>query len=141
MTSKNLQKQFLSSVHGVLKKLENAMNQRDTAALGDLLDDKVKLDGVERSKAGVLGLLGQTFKANPELIVTHETCDVSVQAEKVVKRSKRGRKVTSYTTNSWTATCKQMRHQKAEAFPASAEYVFSPASKLRGIAGKNAPSE
>jgi serine/threonine-protein kinase len=141
MTSKNLQKQFLSSVHGVLKKLENAMNQRDTAALGDLLDDKVKLDGVERSKAGVLGLLGQTFKANPDLIVTHETCDVSVQAEKVVKRSKRGRKVTSYTTNSWTATCKQMRHQKGEALPASAEYLFSPASKLRSIAGKNAPSE
>ncbi|HYJ08360.1 MAG TPA: protein kinase [Polyangiaceae bacterium] len=141
MTSKNLQKQFLSSVHSVLKKLENAMNQRDVAALGDLLDDKVKLDGVERSKAGVIGLLGQTFKANPELIITHETCDVSVQAEKVVKRSKRGRKVTSFTTNSWTATCKQIRHQKGEALLASAEYVFSPASKLRAIAGKNQPSE
>ncbi|HKY35223.1 MAG TPA: serine/threonine-protein kinase [Polyangiaceae bacterium] len=141
MTSKNLQKQFLSSVHGVLKKLENAMNQRDLSALTDLLDDKLKLDGVERPKGAVVGLLGQTFKINPDLIINHETCDVSVQAEKVVKRSKRGRKVTSYTTNSWTATCKQMRHQKGEALLASAEYVFSPASKLRGISGKNQPSE
>jgi serine/threonine-protein kinase len=141
MTSKNLQKQFLSSVHGVLKKLENAMNQRDVGALTDLLDDKVKLDGVERPKAAVVSLLGQTFKNNPDLILSHETCDVSVQAEKVVKRSKRGRKVTSYATNSWTASCEQMRHQKGEALIASAEYVFSPASKLRGISGKSSASE
>lgn len=141
MTSKNLQKQFLSSTGGVLKKLENALNQHDLGALTDLLDDKVKLDGVERSKASVVALLGQTFKANPDLIVTHESCDVSVQANKVVKRSKRGRKLTTYETNSWTASCKQMRHQRAEATLANAEYVFSPASKLRGIAGKNQASE
>ena len=141
MTSKNLQKQFLSSTGGVLKKLENALNQHDLTALTDLLDDKVKLDGVERSKASVVALLGQTFKASPDLIVTHETCDVSVQANKVVKRSKRGRKVTSYETNSWTASCQQMRHQRGEATRATAEYVFSPASKLRGITAKNQASE
>jgi serine/threonine-protein kinase len=141
MTSKNLQKQFLSSTGGVLKKLENALNQHDLSALTDLLDDKVKLDGVERSKASVVALLGQTFKASPDLIVTHETCDVSVQANKVVKRSKRGRKVTSYETNSWTASCQQMRHQRGEATRATAEYVFSPASKLRGIAAKNQASD
>jgi eukaryotic-like serine/threonine-protein kinase len=141
MASKNLQKQFLSSTGGVLKKLESALNQHDLSALTELLDDKVKLDGVERSKASVVALLGQTFKASPDLIVTHESCDVSVQANKVVKRSKRGRKLTTYETNSWTATCKQMRHQRGEATLATAEYVFSPASKLRGIAGKNQASE
>jgi hypothetical protein len=128
----------------VLKKLESALNQHDTAALGDILDDKVKLDGVERSKASVVALLSQTFKAQPDLVVTHESCEVSVQANKVVKRSKRGRKLstaTSYETTSWTAACKQMRHQKGEATPGSAEYVWSPSSKLRGISAKNQASE
>lgn len=144
MTSKNLQKQFLSSTSGVLKKLENALNQHDIAALTDLFDDKLKLDGVERSKAQVLSLLAQTFKASPDLVVTHESCEVTVQANKIVKRSRRGRKVstsTSYETTSWTAACKQMRHQKGEATLASAEYVFSPASKLRSLSGKNQASD
>jgi serine/threonine protein kinase len=144
MTSKNLQKQFLSSTGTVLKKLENALNQHDAAALTDLLDDKVKLDGVERSKASVIALFGQTFKAAPDLIVTHESCDVSVQANKVVKRSKRGRKVsssTNYETISWTAACKQIRHQRGEATLASAEYLVSPVSKLRSISAKNQTSE
>ncbi len=141
LTSKNLQKQFLASTGGVLKKLESALNQHDLPALGELLDDKVKLDGVERSKAAVIALLGQTFKATPDLIVTHESCEVAVQANKVVKRSKRGRKVTSYETQSWSASCKQVRHQRAEATLASADYVFSPASKLRSISGKNQASQ
>jgi serine/threonine protein kinase len=144
MTSKNLQKQFLSSTAHVLKKLENSLNQHDLSALSELLDDKVRLDGVERSKASVVTLLGQTFKATPDLIVTHESCDVSVQANKVIKRSKRGRKVstsTSYETTSWTATCKQIRHQRGEATLASAEYLFSPASKLRSISAKNQTSQ
>ena len=144
MTSKNLQKQFLSSTANVLKKLENALNQRDAAALAELLDDKVKLDGVERSKASVVALFAQTFKSAPDLIVTHESCDVSVQANKVVKRSKRGRKLsstTSYETISWTAACKQMRHQRGEATLASAEYLFSPASKLRSLSAKNQTSQ
>lgn len=144
MSSKNLQKQFLSSTAGVLKKLENALNQHDISALTDLFDDKLKLDGVERSKAQVLSLLAQTFKASPDLVVTHESCDVTVQANKIVKRSKRGRKVstsTSYETTSWTAVCKQIRHQKGEALPASADYVFSPASKLRSLSGKNQASD
>jgi hypothetical protein len=144
MTSKNLHKQFLSSTGTVLKKLENALNQHDAAALADLLDEKVKLDGVERSKASVVALFAQTFKAAPDLIVTHESCDVSVQANKIVKRSKRGRKVsssTSYETISWTAACKQIRHQRAEATLASAEYLFSPVSKLRSISAKNQTSE
>ena len=126
MSSKNLQKQFLSSTGGVLKKLENALNQHDLPALGELLDDKVKLDGVERSKAGVVALLAQTFKATPDLIVTHESCEVSVQANKVVKRSKRGRKVTSYETQSWTASCKQIRHQRAEATLSRRPYGIHP---------------
>jgi hypothetical protein len=42
---------------------------------------------------------------------------------------------------SWTATCKQVRHQKGEATLASAEYVFSPASKLRSLSGKNQASD
>jgi serine/threonine protein kinase len=141
MTSKNLQKQFLSSTAGVLKKVENALNQHDANALQDLLEDKVKLDGVERSKASVVALLAQTFKATPDLIVTHESCDVSVQATKLVKRSKRGRKLVSYETNSWTAACKQLRHQRGETVSAAAEYVFSPSSKLRGISAKNQASE
>jgi serine/threonine protein kinase len=144
MTSKNLQKQFLSSTAGVVKKLENALNQHDVGALTDLFDDKVRLDGTERSKASVLGLLAQNFKATPDLIVTHESCDVTVQANKIVKHSKRGRKVsttTSYETTSWTATCQQMRHQRGEATLASAQYVFSPASKLRSISAKNQTSE
>ena len=144
MTSKNLQKQFLSSTGGVLKKLENALNQHDAAALSDVLDEKVKLDGVERSRASVIALFAQTFKAAPDLIVTHESCDVSVQANKIVKKSKRGRKVsstTSYETISWTAACKQMRHQRGEATLASAEYLFSPVSKLRSMSAKNLTSE
>ncbi len=144
MTSKNLQQKFLSSTAGVLKKLENALNQHDTGALSEILDDKVKLDGTERSRASVVALLAQNFKAQPDLIVTHESCDVSVQANKVVKRSKRGRKVTSstsYETTSWTAGCQQIRHQRGEATLASAEYVFSPASKLRGISAKTPASE
>jgi serine/threonine protein kinase len=144
MTSKNLQKQFLSSTGSVLKKLENALNQHDAAALSDLLDDKVKLDGVERSRASVVALFAQTFKAAPDLIVTHESCDVSVQANKIVKKSKRGRKIsssTSYETISWTAACKQMRHQHGEATAASAEYLFSPVSKLRSLSAKNQTSQ
>lgn len=144
MASKNLQSKFLSSTADVLKKLENALNQHDATALSAMLDEKVKLDGVERSKASVVALLEQTFKAQPDLIVTHESCEVSVQANKVVKRSKRGRKLgttTTYETTSWTATCKQMRHQKAEATPTSAEYVFSPSSKVRSITAKNQGGE
>ncbi|HEY6081433.1 MAG TPA: protein kinase [Polyangiaceae bacterium] len=141
MASKNLQKQFLSSTGSVLKKLESALNQHDAAALVELLDDKVKLDGVERSKAQVVGLLAQTFKASPDLVVTHERCEVTVQANKVVKRSKRGRRVTSYETSSWTAACEQLRHQRGEAVLTRAEYVFSPASKLRGISAKNQASD
>jgi len=144
MTSKNLQKQFLSSTGGVLRKLENALNQHDLAALTDLLDDKVKLDGVERSKASVISLFAQTFKAAPDLIVTHESCDVAVQANKIVKKSKRGRKIStsvSYETISWTAACKQMRHQHGEATLASAEYLFSPISKLRSLSAKNQTSQ
>jgi serine/threonine-protein kinase len=144
MTSKNLQKQFLSSTGSVLKKLENALNQHDPAALADLLDEKVKLDGVERSKASVVALFAQTFKAAPDLILTHESCDVSVQANKIVKKSKRGRKLstsTSYETISWTAACKQMRHQHGEATLASAEYLFSPVSKLRSLSAKNQTSQ
>jgi eukaryotic-like serine/threonine-protein kinase len=143
MLSKNLQSKFMSSTSTVLKKLESALNQHDTAALSELLDDKVKLDGAERTKASVVALLGQTFTAQPDLIVVHESCEVSVQANKVVKRSKRGRKLgaTSYETTSWTATCKQVRHHRAEATLASAEYVFSPASKLRSISAKNQASE
>jgi hypothetical protein len=141
MSSKNIQKSFLSSTGAVLKKLESALNQHDTTLLVDLLDDKVKLDGVERSKASVVALLAQTFKASPDLIVTHESCDISVQANKIVKRSRRGRKVTTYETNSWTAACRQMRHQKGEATLASAEYVFSPASKVRSISAKNQSGE
>ncbi len=144
LTSKNLQKQFLSSTGSVLKKLENALNQHDATALTDLLDDKVKLDGVERSKASVVALFAQTFKAAPDLIVTHESCDVAVQANKIVKKSKRGRKVstsTSYETISWTAACKQMRHQRGEATLASAEYLFSPISKLRSMSAKNQTSQ
>ena len=144
MTSKNLQKQFLSSTGIVLKKLENALNQHDAAALTDLLDDKVKLDGVERSKASVVALFAQTFKAAPDLIVTHESCDVAVQANKIVKKSKRGRRVstsTSYETVSWTAACKQMRHQRGEATLSSADYLFSPISKLRSISAKNQTSQ
>ena len=144
MTSKNLQQKFLSSTAAIVKKLESALNQHDVAALSDLLDDKVKLDGVERSKASVAALLAQTFKAAPDLILTHESCEVSVQSNKIVKRSKRGRKVsnvTSYETTSWTASCKQIRHQRGEATLTSAEYVFSPASKLRGISAKNQASD
>ncbi len=144
LTSKNLQKQFLSSTGGVLKKLENALNQHDSAALLELLDDKLKLDGVEHRKASVVALFAQTFKAAPDLIVTHESCDVSVQANKVVKKSRRGRKLgssTSYETISWTAACKQIRHQHGEATLASAEYLFSPASKLRSLSAKNQTSE
>jgi len=144
MTSKNLQKQFLSSTGTVLKKLENALNQHDAAALGELLDEKVKLDGAERSKASVVALFAQTFKAQPDLIVTHESCDVSVQANKVVKKSRRGRKLsssTSYETISWTAACKQMRHQRGEATLSSAEYLFSPVSKLRSLSAKNQTSQ
>jgi hypothetical protein len=144
MTSKNLQKQFLSSTGSVLKKLENALNQHDATALAELLDEKIKLDGVERSKASVVALFAQTFKAAPDLVLTHESCDVSVQANKVVKRSKRGRKIstsTSYETLTWTAACKQMRHQHGEATLASAEYVFSPASKLRSLSAKNQTSQ
>ena len=144
MTSKNLQKQFLSSTGGVLKKLENAFNQHDATALTDLLDEKVKLDGVERTRASVIALFAQTFKAAPDLIVTHESCDVAVQANKIVKKSKRGRKIsstTSYETISWTAACKQMRHQHGEATLASAEYLFSPVSKLRSMSAKNQTSE
>jgi hypothetical protein len=76
--------------------------------------------------------------------VTHESCEVTVQANKVVKRSRRGRKIsssTTYETTSWTAACKQMRHQRGEATLASAQYVFSPASKLRSISAKNQASE
>jgi hypothetical protein len=49
--------------------------------------------------------------------------------------------VTSYETTSWTAACKQIRHQHGEATLASAEYVFSPASKLRSISAKNQASQ
>jgi hypothetical protein len=34
-----------------------------------------------------------------------------------------------------------MRHQRGEATRATAEYVFSPASKLRGITAKNQASD
>ena len=143
MTSKNLQKQFLSSTGSVLKKLENALNQHDA----DGADGLAGRQGEARRRRAQQSLGRGAVRPNlqsrrPISIVTHESCDVSVQANKVVKRSKRGRKVTRATRRiRGRPACKQMRHQRGEATLASAEYVFSPASKLRSISAKNQASE
>jgi serine/threonine protein kinase len=141
MTTSNLQKPFLASTSGVILKLENALNQRNTAGFVELLDDTVTIDGAARPKAKVVSLLEQSFKATPDLVIVNDVCDVSVQANKTYKRSRRGKKLV-YSTSSWTAACRQSRHQEGKVVASTTTYVFDPTSNLKSISEtKGAPAE
>jgi serine/threonine protein kinase len=132
MTTTNLQRPFLSSTAAVVLKLETALNQRNSSGFVDLLDETVTIDGVARPRAKTQALLDQSFKNSPDLVIVNDVCEVSVQANKTVKRTRRVKKPV-YTTTSWTAACRQSRHHDGKVVASSTTYVFDPASKLKSI--------
>jgi len=139
MTSASLQKPFLSSTAGIVLKLERALNQRSIDGFLDLSEDHVVLNQKPRDKAGLKNLLTQSFAASRDLVIVNDICDVSVEAKKVIKRSRRTKK-TSYETTGWTAVCQQTRHRDGKALSAKSSYEFSAASKLRAVTESEAPA-
>jgi hypothetical protein len=140
MTSTSLQKPFLSSTAGIVLKLERALNQRSIDGFLDLSEDHVVLNQKPRDKASLKNLLTQSFAGSRDLVIVNDTCDVSVEAKKViVKRSRRVKK-TSYETTGWTAVCQQTRHRDGKALSAKSSYEFSATSRLRAVTESEAPA-
>jgi serine/threonine-protein kinase len=140
MTSASLQKPFLSSTAGIVLKLERALNQRSIDGFLDLSEDHVVLNGKPRDKASLKGLLTQSFAASRDLVIVNDTCDISVEAKKVVVKKSRRVKKTSYETTGWTAVCQQTRHRDGKALAAKSTYEFSAQSKLRALTDSEAPA-
>jgi eukaryotic-like serine/threonine-protein kinase len=140
MTSASLQKPFLSSTAVIVLKLERALNQRSIDGFLDLSEDRVVLNQKPRDKASLKSLLTRSFADSRDLVIVNDTCDISVEAKKIViKRSRRVKK-TSYETTGWTAVCQQTRHRDAKALSAKSSYEFSASSKLRAVTDSEAPA-
>jgi eukaryotic-like serine/threonine-protein kinase len=140
MTSTSLQKPFLSSTAGIVLKLERALNQRSIEGFLDLAEDHVVLNQKPRDKASLKSLLTQSFAGSRDLVIVNDTCDISVEAKKVVVKRSRRVKKTSYETTGWTAVCQQTRHRDAKALSAKSSYEFSATSKLRAVTDSEAPA-
>jgi serine/threonine protein kinase len=140
MTSTSLQKPFLSSTAGIVLKLERALNQRSIDGFLDLAEDHVVLNQKPRDKASLKSLLTQSFAGSRDLVIVNDTCDISVEAKKVVVKRSRRVKKTSYETTGWTAVCQQTRHRDAKALSAKSTYEFSATSKLRAVTDSEAPA-
>jgi serine/threonine protein kinase len=140
MTSASLQKPFLSSTAGIVLKLERALNQRSIDGFLDLSEDHVVLNQKPRDKTSLKNLLTQSFAGSRDLVIVNDTCDVSVEAKKVVVRRSRRVKKTSYETTGWTAVCQQTRHRDGKALSAKSTYEFSASSKLRAVTDSEAPA-
>ena len=140
MTSTSLQKPFLSSTASIVLKLERALNQRSIDAFLDLAEDHVVLNQKPRDKASLKSLLTQSFAGSRDLVIVNDTCDISVEAKKVVVKRSRRVKKTSYETTGWTAVCQQTRHRDAKALSAKSTYEFSATSKLRAVTDSEAPA-
>ncbi len=139
MTSASLQKPFLSSTAGIVLKLERALNQRSIDGFLDLSEDHVVLNQKPRDKASLKSLLTQSFAGTRDLVIVNDTCDVTVEAKKIVVRRSRRVKKTSYETTGWTAVCQQTRHRDGKALSAKSTYDFSASSKLRAVTDSEAP--
>ena len=140
MTSSSLQKQFLSSTAGIVLRVERTLNQRSVDGFLDSSEDRVVLNEHPRDKPSLKAFLTQSFATAHDLVIVNDTCDVSVAARKVVKRSRRLKR-TSYETTGWTAVCQQTRHSDGKAVSAKSSYEFSAASKLRAINDNGAPAQ
>jgi serine/threonine-protein kinase len=137
MTTDNLQKAYLSTTAERILALERALNQRDMTALAAASEPKVLVDGESKTIEQLSKLLGDSLKSAPDLVVTNEHCDVSVQAQKVQKRVRRKLK-TSYQTTGWTAECRQTALDGATLRARDVAYGFTAVSKLREISTKPA---
>ena len=123
----------------MLKRGARRFNQRSVDGFLDLSEDRVVLNEHPRDKSSLKALLTQSFATAHDLVIVNDTCDVSVAARKVVKRSRRLKR-TSYETTGWTAVCQQTRHRDGKAISAKSSYEFSAASKLRAINDNEAPA-
>jgi len=132
MDSSSMQKSFLSSTASIVLKLETALNQRSIDKFLDLSEDHLTLNGKVREKAGLKGLLTQSFASARDLVIVNDHCEISVSAKKVVTKKRRVKK-TSYETTGWTAVCRQTRHRDGKGVAAKSSYEFSAISKLRAI--------
>ena len=140
MSSTSLQKPFLSSTAGIVLKLERTLNQRSIDGFLALSEEHVALNDHPRDKAGLKNVLTQSFAAARDLVITNDSCDVSVSSKKVVVKRSRRVKKTSYETTGWTAVCQQTRHRDGKALKAKSSYEFSAVSKLRAIDDSEAPA-
>ena len=140
MSSTSMQKPFLASTASIVLKLETALNQRSIDGFLALSEDHVTLNEHARDKAGLKGLLTQSFASARDLVIVNDHCDISVSARKVVIKKSRRLKKTSYETTGWTAACRQTRHRDGKAVSATSSYEFSAVSKLRAISDSEAPA-
>jgi hypothetical protein len=137
MTTDNLQKAYLSTTADRILALERVLNQRNFTALPELTEPTVLVDGEKKSIDALTKALSDGLKNSPDLLVSNERCEVSVQALKVKKRVKRKLK-TSYQTTGWTAECRQTAHEGASVSVRDVAYGFTAVSKLREISTKPA---
>jgi hypothetical protein len=94
------------------------------------------VDEQPKTQAELRTLIEADFRAAPELIVLNDVCDVSVQAKKVTKGTKRKKKIV-YQTQGWTAECTQSAILPGKSVTQHhVTYAFSAASKLREIVTK-----
>ncbi len=136
MTTDNLQKPYLVTTAERVLAIERALNQRNVHALLELADTTVVVDEQPKTQAELRTLIEADFRAAPELIVLNDVCDVSVQAKKVTKGTKRKKKIV-YQTQGWTAECTQSAILPGKSVTQHhVTYAFSAASKLREIVTK-----
>ena len=133
MTTSNLQKPYLVTTAERVLAIERSLNQRNVQALLDLSEPSIVIDEQQKSLADLKKVLTADFRAEPELVVLNDTCDVSVQAKKVTKQQKRKKKQIVYQTQGWTADCKQTAILPNSVSGRDVSYNFSAASKLREI--------
>jgi len=140
MSSTSMQKPFLSSTAAIVRKLEDALNQRSIDRFLELSEDHVTLNEHVRDKAALKHLLTQSFAGARDLVIVNDECEITVSAKKVVIKKPRRPKKTSYETTGWTAVCRQTRHRDKKGVSAKSTYEFSAISKLRAITDSESPA-
>jgi hypothetical protein len=133
MSSSSMQKSFLSSTASVVRKVEDALNQRSIDGFLELSEDRVTLNDHARDKGALKSILSQSIAAARDLVIINDHCEISVSAKKIVTKKPRRAKKTSYETTGWTAVCQQTRHRDGKGVSAKSSYEFSAISKLRAI--------
>src|SRR6187431_216523 len=77
MSSSSMQKAFLSSTSTVVRKLEDALNQRSIERFLDLSEDHLTLNDHVRDKAQLKSLLTHSFASSRDLVIVNDQCEIS----------------------------------------------------------------